>query len=202
MEVLQPLAILDVGFAPRHPFDMAGVDQTNFQTPALQDLEGDPVDPCGFDRDCFDCTGYEPVGQGVQLLGKGGEFPHRAIVSLLGHRHIDLGGSNIDASGIGLNEWHTLLLFVFLLPFRVIAFLPVKFIAPCERAARMVDKKKIGNLLIGMRLALSPAPHQCLAHRIRNHAPFPRKSVAWHTLDAPPSFARRHASPGTSGAFD
>ena len=35
----------------------------------------------------------------------------------------------------------------------------------------MVDKKKIGNLLIGMRLALSPASHQCLAHRIRNHAP-------------------------------
>jgi hypothetical protein len=34
----------------------------------------------------------------------------------------------------------------------------------------MVDKKKMGNLLIGMRLALSPASHQCLAHRIRNHA--------------------------------
>src|SRR4029450_9987763 len=39
MEVLQPLAILDVSFATRHPFDMAGVDQANFQTPALQDLE-------------------------------------------------------------------------------------------------------------------------------------------------------------------
>ncbi len=35
----------------------------------------------------------------------------------------------------------------------------------------MVDKKKMGNLLIGMRLALSPASHQCLAHLIRNHPP-------------------------------
>ena len=35
----------------------------------------------------------------------------------------------------------------------------------------MVDKKKMGNLLIGMRLAFTPASHQCLAHRIRNHAP-------------------------------
>ena len=55
MEVLQPLAVLDVGFAPRHPFDMAGVDQTNFQPPALQDLKkGDPVNPCGFHSDRFD----------------------------------------------------------------------------------------------------------------------------------------------------
>jgi hypothetical protein len=55
MEVLQPLAILDVGFAPRHPFDMAGIDQANFQTSALQDLEkGNPVNSGGFDRDRFD----------------------------------------------------------------------------------------------------------------------------------------------------
>jgi hypothetical protein len=32
-------------------------------------------------------------------------------------------------------------------------------------------RKQIGNLLIGMRLAFGPASHQCLAHRIRNHAP-------------------------------
>jgi hypothetical protein len=31
------------------------------------------------------------------FLGKGGELPHRANVSFLGHSHIDLGGSNIDA---------------------------------------------------------------------------------------------------------
>ena len=55
VEVLQPLAILDVGFAPRHPFDMAGVDQANFQTPALQDLEkGDPVNSCRFHGHRFD----------------------------------------------------------------------------------------------------------------------------------------------------
>jgi len=34
---------------------MAGVDQANFQTPAIQDLEkGDPVNSCGFDRYRFD----------------------------------------------------------------------------------------------------------------------------------------------------
>jgi hypothetical protein len=41
----------------------------------------------------------------MQLLSKGGEFPHRAIVSFLGHSRIYLGGSNIDPSGIGLNKW-------------------------------------------------------------------------------------------------
>ena len=115
MEVLQPLAILDVGFAPRHPFDMPGVDQANFQTPALQDLEkGDPVNSCRFHGHRFDLTPKEPVGQGVQVLGKGGKLPHWANVSFLGHSPIDLGGSNIDASGIGLNKGQTLLLLGFL----------------------------------------------------------------------------------------
>ena len=57
----------------------------------------------------------------------------------------------------------------------------------------MVDKKKIGNLLIGMRLALSPASHQCLAHRIRNHAPkraFLQSSNAQPVYCLPP-FTRR-----------
>jgi hypothetical protein len=40
---------------PGTPFDMAGIDQANFQTPALQDLEkGYPVNSCGFDRYRFD----------------------------------------------------------------------------------------------------------------------------------------------------
>ena len=65
VEVLQPLAILDVGFATRHPFDMAGIDQTNFQTPALQDLKkGDPVNPVDSMQDDyrgFHNKGYENI---------------------------------------------------------------------------------------------------------------------------------------------
>ena len=82
------------------------------------------------------------------------ELPHRADVSFLGHSHIDLGGSNIDASGIGLNKWQTLLLLGFLFAVAGHKVFSLLSYAPCERAARMVDKKKIGNLLIGMRLAL------------------------------------------------
>jgi len=76
--------------------------------------KGDPVNSCRFHGHRFDLTRNEPVGQGVQVLAKCVELPHRANVSFLGHGHIDLGGSNIDASGIGLNKWQTLLLLGFL----------------------------------------------------------------------------------------
>jgi hypothetical protein len=49
VEVLQPLAVGHIALAPRQVLGMAGVDQTDFQTPLFQNLEQrDPVDPSGF----------------------------------------------------------------------------------------------------------------------------------------------------------
>ena len=57
----------------------------------------------------------------------------------------------------------------------------------------MVDKKKMGNLLIGMRLAFTPASHQCLAHRIRNHAP---RRASFQSSNAQPVYClRSHGAP-------
>ena len=73
----------------------------------------------------------------------------------------------------------------------------------------MVDKKKMGNLLIGMRLALSPASHQCLAHRIRNHAPnrasskapMPSRSITCLHSHGAPFIAHRYAFAPVSFPF-
>ena len=44
MEILQPLAIQHIGFAAGCVFGIVGVDQTDVEAPAFQNLEqGDPV---------------------------------------------------------------------------------------------------------------------------------------------------------------
>jgi hypothetical protein len=122
----------------------------------------------------------------VQVLGKCGELPYRANVSFLGHGHIDLGGSNIDASSIGLNKWQTLLLLGFLFAVAGHRVFSSLVYAPCEQAARMVDKKKMGNLLIGMRLALRQpltsalptASGTMLLDGLLSKAPMPSRFIA------------------------
>jgi hypothetical protein len=61
MEVLQPLAISDVGLAARHVLDMTGVDQANAKATVFQDLkERNPENPHRFHNDAFDAALLEP----------------------------------------------------------------------------------------------------------------------------------------------
>jgi hypothetical protein len=78
VQVLQPLAVLHVGLAGRHVFDVAGVDQTDFQPARFENLkQRHPVDAVGLHRHGRDLAGDEPVGQRVQVFGEGAERAHR-----------------------------------------------------------------------------------------------------------------------------
>ena len=101
VEVLQPLAILDVTLASRHVLDVAGVDETHLEAAVLEDLEErDPVDPGGLHRHRSDGAGLEPIRQGLEIPGEGPEVADRLRVAFRGHRHVMDGGSKVDAGGI------------------------------------------------------------------------------------------------------
>ena len=74
MEVLQPLAIGDVGLAARHVLDMTGVDQAHPEAAVFQDLkERNPENARGLHRHAFDAALLEPIGQLLEFLGEGTE---------------------------------------------------------------------------------------------------------------------------------
>ena len=104
MQVLQPLAVLHIALASGHVLDVAGVDEVDLEAAVLQDLEKrDPVDPGGLHRHGGDAAGFEPVGQGLEILGEGAEVAHRVLrVTIIGHRHVMDGGPEVDAGGIGV----------------------------------------------------------------------------------------------------
>lgn len=101
VELLQPLAIAQVGFAAGEVFDVAGIDEFDGQAGALQDLEeGNPIDAGGFHDDSVNATSFEPVGQGVEVGGEGGENAHRLPVAILRHADVMFGGADVDAGGV------------------------------------------------------------------------------------------------------
>jgi hypothetical protein len=102
VEKLQPLAVLDVGLAAGHVFDVPGVDQAHLQAARLEDLkQRHPVDAGRLHRDGRDLAGDEPVGQRVQVRGEGAERAHRLRVAVRRHGHAMQRGAQIDAGGIG-----------------------------------------------------------------------------------------------------
>ena len=68
VEVAEPLTILDVALAAGNVFDVAGVDEQDFQAAGFEDVvDRDPVDAGGFHGDAGDVTGDEPVGEAVKV---------------------------------------------------------------------------------------------------------------------------------------
>jgi hypothetical protein len=104
---LEPLAILDVRLPPRDVLDVAGVHQADLKLPLLQDLvEGDPVHPGGFHGHGGDAARFEPRSQSQQVLGEGPEAPDGLRVAVEGHADVDLGGPEVDACSVWVQQWH------------------------------------------------------------------------------------------------
>lgn len=104
-QLLQPLAIEHVRFAPGHALDVAGIDQEDGETPRFQQIvEGNPVHPGGFHRHRLDLAGGEPIGQPFEVHGETRKFPHWRVVPIRRHRDVMAGGADVDAGGVGVGH--------------------------------------------------------------------------------------------------
>jgi hypothetical protein len=101
MELLDPLAVDDVGLAAGDILDVTRVDEHDVDAARLEDLvEGDPVDAGGFHGDGGHAARGEPVGQTMEIGRERLERAHRGRVPVGGDGDIVRVGTAIDACGI------------------------------------------------------------------------------------------------------
>ena len=96
----QPLAILQIRFAPGQTLDVRTVDDADLQSRRLQHfIDGQPIHPGGFHRHGGHVGGKQRVPQRIERLGEGVEHLHRAAddggVEFLA-AHVDAGSVWID----------------------------------------------------------------------------------------------------------
>ena len=106
VQVLEPLAVLHIGLPPRHVLDVAGIHEADRESPPLQDLvQGDPVDAGGLHGDRGHAALLEPPGQRPQVRREGPEAPDGLRVAVERHADVDLGCADVDAGGVGVEDW-------------------------------------------------------------------------------------------------
>ena len=94
MQLLDPLAVHDIGLAARDVLHVPRVDEDDVEAARLEDLvEGDPVDPGGFHRHGGDAAGREPVGEAMEIRREGLERAHGGCVTVRGDGDV-LGSSS------------------------------------------------------------------------------------------------------------
>jgi hypothetical protein len=106
VQLLQPLAVGDIAFAARQILHVAGVDQFDLQAPPLQDLkERDPIDAGGLHDHRVDALFEEPIGQAVQVTGKGAKLAHRGLGAIGREGHPMEIGPDVDAGGVEVDAF-------------------------------------------------------------------------------------------------
>src|ERR1700738_4460914 len=114
MQVLQPLAVGNIGLAPRNILYVMGVAQKAGESPRLQDLkQWDPVHPRALHRYRLDVARFQPVRRSLQVFREGRETPHRLRISIPRHRDIDFRRPDIYTRSIRVQakqHWRSCLL--------------------------------------------------------------------------------------------
>ncbi len=105
VEVLEPLAVLDIGLPARDVLDVAGVHQADLEAPGLQELEqGDPVHARRLHRHRGDAGLLQPGRQGEEILGEGPEGANRPRLAIERDADVDLSGAHIDAGRVRVHD--------------------------------------------------------------------------------------------------
>ena len=86
-QLLEPLRVVDVGLATRNVLRITRVDQHDFESPGLQDLEQrDPIDTRRLHRNRGDRKPDKPVSKTIQVARKAEERPHWLRIELASTR--------------------------------------------------------------------------------------------------------------------
>lgn len=108
VQLLDPLAILQVRLAARHMTDPARIDQQHLQSRRFDLLmQRNPVHARGLHRHRRDPARLEPLDQFIELFGERREHPHVGISlnhTLGGDTYVMLRGADVDAGGVGMDD--------------------------------------------------------------------------------------------------
>ncbi len=106
VQLLQPLAILDVALAAGHGFQPTRIDEANNEPSRFQHFkQRNPVDTGGFQRHGRDGVLLQPVGNGIKILRERFKPPdHRiaAVGARNGHKVVAI--TDIDSCSPWVNH--------------------------------------------------------------------------------------------------
>ncbi len=107
VELADPLAVGDVRLAAGDILDVGAVDQVDLEAASLQQLEDwNPVDAGGFHRHGLHTAFLEPIGEGFQVRGEGGETAHRVTGQVGADGGPDFAAADVETGGVGVDEGH------------------------------------------------------------------------------------------------
>jgi hypothetical protein len=93
---------------PRDNFDMAGIDESDLKAAGFEDLkQRHPGHPGGFQHDSGNPTGCYPVGEPMQVTGKGAKVRDRLGIAIRGHTDPVLLSPHIDTCGMWMEHGHS-----------------------------------------------------------------------------------------------
>jgi hypothetical protein len=110
MELLPPSTIEAIGFrTARHVLGVACIDESDLEASGLEALkQWEPVYSRRFHDDRGAPTGGQPIGQTMQVTGKGTKFLNRVGIAIGGDAAPMLLSPYIDAGGMWVDEGHRL----------------------------------------------------------------------------------------------
>ena len=105
MKLLKPLGILHIGFAPWDAFDVACVDEADFDFGFLKEVvERNPVVAGAFHGNGLNVGFEEPRDRLPEIGIKSAERAYGVSIAAFGNGNDNFLGGDVDASGIGMTN--------------------------------------------------------------------------------------------------